>query len=222
MLLQPLSNWNRHYCVVSFCRVRRRQRLPGVRLLLRELLKSTGGIRILSSMKWFALVLAAMVAVGCGKNASPLPTTTTTAPPGMPPLPTHAQPKLTTMKLWMGSEEVTAELALTEEQQRVGMMFRTNIEENSGMLFVFPGPWRPGFWMKNCPSPLNGAYIDPGGRILEIIDMHAEDTNTIVAKTANVQYVLEMKEGWFKRHNIGEGTLIRTERGSLRETFFGQ
>lgn len=76
--------------------------------------------------------------------------------------------------------------------------------------------------MKNCPLPLSAAYIDPNGRILEIVALHTQDTNAVVAKTSDVQYVLEMNEGWFKRHNIGEGTLIRTERGSLRETFFGQ
>ncbi|MDB6057997.1 MAG: hypothetical protein JWO95_1841, partial [Verrucomicrobiales bacterium] len=130
--------------------------------------------------------------------------------------------QLQTIKLWMGAEEITAELALTPEQQMTGMMFRTNIPENSGMLFVFGGTFRASFWMKNCPSSLAGAYIDPNGRILEIIDMHAQDTNAIVAKTADVQYVLEMKEGWFKRHNISEGTLIRTEKGTFRETFFGQ
>jgi uncharacterized membrane protein (UPF0127 family) len=175
-------------------------------------------------MKWFVcLILAAVVGVGCNQQSAPsapianIPAT----PPGMPPLPTHAQPKLQTIKLWMGSEEVTAELALTEMQQRVGMMYRTNIEENSGMLFVFAGPSRQSFWMANCPSSLAGAYIDPNGHILELLDMHAQDTNSIVAKTANVQYVLEMKEGWFKRHNIGEGTLIRTEKGTLHDTFFG-
>jgi uncharacterized membrane protein (UPF0127 family) len=171
-------------------------------------------------MKWFAFIIAGLLAVGCQKNTPPAPVTPVS--PSAPALPTHAQPKLPTMKLWMGSEEIIAEVALNEEQQRVGMMFRTNIEENSGMLFVFAGPSRQSFWMMNCPENLAGAYIDPNGRILEIIDMHANDTTPLLSKTGNVQYVLEMKEGWFKRHKIGEGTLIRTERGSLRETFFSQ
>jgi len=170
---------------------------------------------------WCVLVLAALIAVGCNQQSAPT-TTATASAPQMPALPTQAQPKLQTIRLWMGPEEVTAELALTQEQQMAGMMFRTNIEENSGMLFVFPGPFRASFWMKNCPSPLAGAYIDPNGRILEIVDMHAQDTNSIVAKSADVQYVLEMNKDWFKRHKIGEGTLIRTEKGTLSETFFGR
>jgi uncharacterized membrane protein (UPF0127 family) len=173
-------------------------------------------------MKWSAFVLAAMIAVGCRNNSSAPGTPTPASPPGMPALPTQAQPKLQTMKLWMGAQEVTAELALTGPQQMTGMMFRTNEPENEGMLFVFPGPFQASFWMKNCPLPLSAAYIDPGGRILEIVSLHAQETNAVVAKTSNVQYVLEMNEGWFKRHGIDEGTLIRTEKGSLRETFFGQ
>ena len=121
----------------------------------------------------------------------------------------------------MGSEEVTAELALNQEQQMTGLMFRTNMAENDGMLFVFPAPFQASFWMKNCPLPLSAAYIDPNGRIDEIVALHAQDTNAVVAHTPDIQYVLEMNEGWFKRHNITEGMLIKTERGTLRETFFG-
>ncbi len=183
-----------------------------------QVLKSQAGVRMLVGlMKWIALILATAIVAGCQKSSPP---PTATAPPGMPPLPTHAQPKLPTIKLWMGSEEVTAEMALTGEQEMTGMMFRTNMEENAGMLFVFPAPYRASFWMMNCPLPLSAAYIDPNGTILEIVPLNSFDTNSVVAKTANVQYVLEMNRGWFKRHNITEGVLIRTEKGTLRETFF--
>ncbi len=177
---------------------------------------------MLFAMRWFSFVLAVVLAMGCRQNSNAPAIPTSATPPGVPALPTQAQPKLQTMKLWIGSQEVTAELALTGPQQMTGMMFRTNEPEMEGMLFVFPAPFQASFWMKNCPLPLSAAYIDPNGRILEIVSLHAQDTNAVVAKTFNVQYVLEMNEGWFKRHNIDEGTLIRTERGSLRETFFGQ
>ena len=44
--------------------------------------------------------------------------------------------------------------------------------------------------------------------------------NSVVAAADNIQFVLEVKDGWFARHNIGTGTIIRTENGSLAETFF--
>ena len=154
---------------------------------------------------------------GCNKPAPP------PAGPGADPgLPTAAQPKLQTMKLWLGAEEMVAELALTGEQQQTGMMFRTNLAENAGMLFVFPGPHRASFWMKNCPLPLSAAYIDPEGVILEIHDLQPHNTNSVTASSERVQFVLETNQGWFARHHVTTGMVVRTERGPLMETFFGK
>jgi uncharacterized protein len=135
-------------------------------------------------------------------------------------LPTQAQPKLQTMKLWLGAEEMAAELALTPEQERTGMMFRTKLDDNSGMLFPLPATERASFWMKNCPLPLSAAYIDPEGTIQEIHDLHSFDTNPVVAGSDNIRFVLETPEGWFTKHHIGVGTAVRTEHGPLMKTFF--
>jgi uncharacterized protein len=124
------------------------------------------------------------------------------------------------MKLWLGAEEMVAELALTSEQVQTGMMFRTNMAENAGMLFVFSQPHRAGFWMKNCPLPLSAAYIDPEGVIIEIRELQAHNTNSVVASSERVQFVLETNQGWFERHKVSAGMVVRTERGSLMETFF--
>src|SRR5437867_7658658 len=108
------------------------------------------------------MLLGPLVVGGCQKPAG------TAAPAPLPGLPTKAQPKLPTTKLWLGAEELVAELALTGEQQQTGMMFRTNMAENAGMLFVFPVPFRASFWMMNTILPLSAAYIDPDVIILEI------------------------------------------------------
>ncbi len=135
-------------------------------------------------------------------------------------LPTRAQPKLQTMKLWLGAEEMEVELALTPLQQQAGMMFRTNMAENEGMLFPLPYNTQASFWMKNCPLPLSAAYIDPGGTIREIHDLQPNNTNAVVSAGQNIRFVLETPQGWFQRHNITTGAVVRTERGTLMETFF--
>ncbi|HEX5400410.1 MAG TPA: DUF192 domain-containing protein, partial [Verrucomicrobiae bacterium] len=84
----------------------------------------------------------------------------------------------------------------------------------------FPGPFQASFWMKNCPESISAAYIDPAGVIEEIHHLEKNDTNGVVAATANIQYVLETSDGWFKRHNVNIGTEIRTEKGSLQQTYF--
>jgi hypothetical protein len=154
---------------------------------------------------------------GCNKPASPA-----TGDAASPRLPTAAQPKLQTMKLWLGAEEMIAELALTGVQMQTGMMFRTNLAENAGMLFVLPMPQQASFWMKNCPLPLSAAYIDPEGVILEIHDLQPHNTDPVVASSEQVQFVLETSQGWFGRHHVTAGMVVRTERGPLKETFFGK
>lgn len=158
-----------------------------------------------------ALAVSGIGAAGCRQAGSPA---------AEPPLPTAAQPRLQTMKLWLGAEEMVAELALTPTQVQTGMMFRTNLAENAGMLFVFSAPHRASFWMKNCPLPLSAAYIDPDGVILEIHDLQPHNTNSVVAASERVQFVLETSQGWFGRHRVTTGMVVRTEHGTLLETFF--
>ena len=74
--------------------------------------------------------------------------------------------------------------------------------------------------MRNCTVPLTAAYINPDGVIEEFAKLDAGDTNGVSSKSWNIQYVLEVPQGWPERHNIRTGAVVRTERGSLQETFF--
>ncbi len=126
------------------------------------------------------------------------------------------------MKLWLGSSEITAELATTPVAISTGMMYRKEINENEGMLFVFEQPHRTSFYMKNTYLPLSCAYISRDGIILEIHDMQPLDETPIVANTDQVQFVLEVKQGWFKRNKVAVGMVVRTERGPLLQALFGR
>src|SRR5438132_8110617 len=134
---------------------------------------------------------------GCNKSAPTAPPSPASGTPSpVPGLPTKAQPKLATTNLWIGPHVMVAELALNGIQVQTGMMFRTNMAENEGMLFVFPVPHQTSFWMKNCPLPLSAAYIDPEGVIQEIHPLQPFDTNSVVANSENIQFVLETPQGW--------------------------
>ena len=176
-------------------------------------LPQAGGVKLRS---FIASLLAAALCTGCHKTAE-------VAPPPAPEvgMPTEAQPRLQTLKIYLGPETLDAELALTSRQQQTGMMFRTNVTDESAMLFVLPEPLRPpnGFWMTNCPVSLSAAYIGPDGVIEEIHHLEKNDIVPVVATNDNVVFVLEVKDGWFARRHIGTGTLIRTEKGSLADTF---
>ena len=162
-------------------------------------------------------VIGSLLLAGCEKSV------TTAAPPATNVagwVPTKVQPKLPTIKVWLGSQELVTEVAATDPQIHTGMMFRETIAENEAMIFVFDRPEYRAFWMKNVSVPLSCAYIDPDGVILEIHDMTPHETKPIESATGRIQYVLETKQGWFERNKIATGTIVRTERGSLEESFF--
>jgi uncharacterized membrane protein (UPF0127 family) len=188
------------------------------------LFKHSWGVKRMRALIY--LLSAATLAAGCGQSsppvAPPVAAGSNDADPPIPGYPTEAQPKLATIKLWIGAEEMTAEMALTGIQEETGMMFRTNMGENEGMIFVMPAPQEASFWMHSCPLPLSCAYIDTDGHILEIHDLQPHNTNAVLSATANIQFVLETPQGWFQRHNIKTGTVIATEKGSLKKTFLGQ
>jgi uncharacterized protein len=171
---------------------------------------------------WMAL-LGAFLVLQPGCEEKPIEKSTASPPPTIEhQSPVAAQPRLPTLKLWLGSQEITAEIAGTPGQVETGMMWRTNMAEMEGMLFVFPRPHRASFWMRNTLIPLSCAYIDSDGVILEEHEMKPKDETPIVAGSDKVRYVLEMKQGWFVRNQVPAGVLVKSERGTLNQTFFGR
>ena len=130
--------------------------------------------------------------------------------------PANAQARLPTVKLWLGSQELVAEIARAPKELATGMMFRTNMAPNEAMLFLLPVAGQASFYMKNTVIPLSCAYMDGEGKILEVHDMKPKDETSILSATYNIQFVLEVNQGWFKQNQIGPGTLVRTEKGALR------
>ena len=167
--------------------------------------------------RWMLMIVAA-IWIGCNRVEQ----LSSAPPPPTPREPKQAQPALSTIKLWLGAEEIAAEQAITSMQIQTGLMFRKEMPENHGMLFVFNEPHRASFWMRNTVLPLTCAYIDANGVVLEIRDMKPLDESPIEAVSDNVQFVLEMNQGWFARHHVAPGTVVKTERGSLLETYFGR
>ncbi|MDN3511744.1 MAG: DUF192 domain-containing protein [Candidatus Jettenia sp. CY-1] len=108
----------------------------------------------------------------------------------------------------VGGIELEVELAITPEERIVGLMYRNKLEDNEGMLFVFPKEEILSFWMKDTRIPISIAFIKADGRIIQIDTMSPHSLDTHVSRE-KVQYALEMKEGWFRLHNIKEGDIVR-------------
>lgn len=117
----------------------------------------------------------------------------------------------TYLSLNIGETTISVELAVSKEEQNRGLMYRREMPENNGMLFIFSSPTQMAFWMKNTYIPLDIAYIDSDGSILEIYAMYPQSTNSVMSRNRNILYALEMNQGWFAKNKITPGTKIDTE-----------
>ncbi len=115
------------------------------------------------------------------------------------------------------------ELATTEAQRALGLMNRLRLPPNAGMLFLYPGPQpsTSSFWMFHTHIPLDIAFLDAGGRILNIQAM-SPCASAIPWRCpsypARVPYAaaLEVNKGYFACHAISVGDRVRLPSGRAR------
>lgn len=100
-----------------------------------------------------------------------------------------------------------AEIAHTPATRTRGLMYRLELAENSGMLFVFPKTNIYGMWMRNTFIPLSVAFLDEKGVILNIADMTPLSTKAHYS-TKPAKYALEMNLGWFAEKRIKAGDRV--------------
>jgi uncharacterized membrane protein (UPF0127 family) len=99
---------------------------------------------------------------------------------------------------------VEAELARTGREKQTGLMFRKELKDGKGMLFIFENDEVQSFWMKNTLIPLSIAFIYYDGTILEIKDLYPRDLGP-VHSSRSVRYALEAPQGWFDRAGVQAG-----------------
>ncbi|KQW36416.1 DUF192 domain-containing protein [Rhizobacter sp. Root404] len=116
--------------------------------------------------------------------------------------------KLQAIKLSAGMHVIRAEVAQTPEEHSIGLMFRTSMPTNDGMLFIFDRPGQQCFWMKNTLLPLSVAFVADDGSITNIEAMKPQTLDSHCS-TKEVRYVLEMNEGWFAKRGIKPGMKLQ-------------
>jgi len=111
------------------------------------------------------------------------------------------------IELTAGIHRIEAEVVNTQQTRMTGLMQRRTMPPQRGMLFVFDEARTHCMWMKNTYIPLSVAFLDDGGRIINVADMqpHAEDNH---CATRPARYALEMNLGWFRSRNLGPGTVL--------------
>lgn len=91
------------------------------------------------------------------------------------------------------------EIADTDEKREVGLMYRDELANDAGMLFIFPGPSHQTFWMKNTRIPLDMLFADDHGRVVGIVADAEPYSEARLGVPGDSQYVLEVNGGLCRR-----------------------
>lgn len=110
--------------------------------------------------------------------------------------------------------EITAEIASTPGEREKGLMNRSLLPEDHGMLFVFPDEKKRVFWMKNTYIPLDIIFIAENKTIVDIDQADPEpdtpkENLTLYRSDKPAKYVIEVNQGFSKEKSIAEGDIIK-------------
>lgn len=153
----------------------------------------------LSPSAWLAAVAALLLATLAACASAPAPP----AAGGEPQLPT-------TPVILPNGVAIAAELAVTPQQQAQGLMYRTHLAPDRGMLFVGQRAAPRAFWMYRCRIPLDIVWMDGGRRIVEIVrrapPCRDSDPANCPSYGGNVEsvYVLELAAGQAEGLRLGD------------------
>jgi uncharacterized membrane protein (UPF0127 family) len=114
------------------------------------------------------------------------------------------QTQLPRITLNAGMHLIQAQVAQDFEQRQIGLMWRKEMPQNEGMLFVFEQAAVQCFWMRNTLLPLTAAFVTDDGTIVNLADMKPQSDESHCSKKP-VRFVLEMNQGWFAKRNIQAG-----------------
>ncbi len=107
-----------------------------------------------------------------------------------------------------GARSFSIEVADTEAEREAGLMYRQDMADDHGMLFVFEMQKQVGFWMRNTPMPLDLIFVGQDGKIRAV--KHGEPfSEAVVSPGVPVRFVLEFKAGTAAANGIGYGDLLR-------------
>ncbi|MCG6938721.1 MAG: DUF192 domain-containing protein [Gammaproteobacteria bacterium] len=124
-----------------------------------------------------------------------------------------------TISISVNGHKLVTEVATNLDGHMCGLAFRHELPASHGMLFAYAQDQIIGFWMKDTYIPLSIAFIDSGGRILEIHDMAPLDTINRYISKSYARYALEVNQGWFQHNGAKIGDRIEIDLQSNPEIF---
>jgi len=142
----------------------------------------------------FVMLLCAILVVGCTQPATPIAAPAT-------PVDELALPQ---GRLTGCGADMSLDIVSTPVLRDRGLMERYTLPAHYGMLFVFPAPTIPSFWMHNTPTALDIVFLSDSGTILAIEAMtpNSDDRHTAPEP---VRYALEVAQGYFASQSVTLG-----------------
>lgn len=104
--------------------------------------------------------------------------------------------------------KIDIEIADNEESRATGLMFRDKMDQNHGMLFVFPNEEPQAFWMKNTILPLDIIFVNSKMEIVKIQKNAVPYSEKSLPSVKPAQFVVEVNAGYCDKLGIGEGDKI--------------
>ena len=112
-------------------------------------------------------------------------------------------------RLKIGDHKLIVEVADSPGEQVVGLMNRDFLPADRGMIFVFEEPKKAFFWMKNTSIPLDVAFLDSEGVILEILPLVPFEETRVASKSDQVAYAIETNRDWFASRGLMPGLKVQ-------------
>jgi uncharacterized membrane protein (UPF0127 family) len=104
--------------------------------------------------------------------------------------------------------QIKVEIADTPSTRERGLMFRDHMDDDAGMLFVFPAAQPLSFWMKNTHIALDMMFANRSGEIRWIVSNAQPMSEKLIGPYEDTMYVIEVNSGFAQRHGITTGDRI--------------
>lgn len=108
----------------------------------------------------------------------------------------------------INSNVIVVDVAQTQDEKSLGLMFRDHLDEDKGMIFLFDKDQELSFWMKNTLIPLDMIFINNNYEIVDIQTAIPCERNPCEHYDSFAQYVLEVNAGYSEKHNIQVGDKV--------------
>lgn len=110
----------------------------------------------------------------------------------------------------IGDVPAHLQLAVYMTEMQRGLMGRTDLGADEGMIFIYGKPQQMSFWMRDTPTALDIGFFDSSGELREIFTMKPFDETTVSSYSQQLRFAVEMKAGWYAQHNLRPGAKLDT------------